>query len=58
MNISLSAVKKAFRLYAHKNVDKATLRHNVTAYCKALQLLGEKHILAKQVQRLATPRSH
>ena len=58
MNISISTVKKAIKLYSHPHVDKELARINIRKYLQALCYLGKRHILATPVQRLSQPRSH
>lgn len=53
MNITLSTAKRAYKLFSHEGVAKATIRHNVAQWCRSMSLLGEHHILAKQIQRKA-----
>jgi hypothetical protein len=49
--MKLSQVKRAYKLFAHPNTEKSTIRHNVKAWLKSVNLLGDKWILASQVQR-------
>jgi hypothetical protein len=51
MNLNISSVKKSLRLFASSNATKAQRHANVRKHLAALMYLGEKHILAKPVQR-------
>jgi hypothetical protein len=48
---TLSQIKKAFRLYKNAGTDKAIIRHNVRNWLRAMELLGDSHILATFVPR-------
>lgn len=49
--MTLTDLRKAYKLYANKNADKLTVRHNVLSYLRAKALLGNKWLLATPVQR-------
>lgn len=48
---TLSSVKQAYKLFNNPLASRATVRHNVKAYLRALSILGNKWILASNVQR-------
>jgi hypothetical protein len=50
-SLNLTTVKRAYKLFAHASADKHIIRHNVRAWLRSLELLGNKHILATPVQR-------
>lgn len=51
LQMTLSTVKRAYRLFSHEHADKNTIRANVVKYLAARQYLGDKHVLATFVQR-------
>ena len=53
--MKLSDARKAMAFFSDSVTRKQQARLAVR-YAQALAYLGEKHILAKQVQRLETPR--
>lgn len=47
--MTLKQLRHAYSLYSNPLASRETIRHNVKAYCKALQVLGDKYILAKPI---------
>lgn len=45
--MTLSKVKQAFRLFQNDDAPKSTVKHNVRNYLRALEMLGDKWVLAK-----------
>jgi hypothetical protein len=52
-NVSkLQLVKHALRLWKVPHVDKQTNRSNARKWLRSVELLGDKWLLAKKVQRI------
>lgn len=49
----LSLAKRAITLYRNANVPKKVWRHNAREWIKKINYLGNKWILAQEVQRRA-----
>lgn len=49
--------QRAINLFSGKNVPEELAKSNAEKLLAALSILGQNHILARPVQRLAVPRS-
>lgn len=49
--------EQAYQLFAGKGVPEDLANMNASKLLKAIEILGDKHILKQPVQRLAQPRS-
>ena len=49
--MTLTQIKKSIKLFANNNATKELRHANVRKHLAALKYLGDKHILAVQVQR-------
>jgi hypothetical protein len=50
--MTLKLCKKALRLFNNQDASKETNRHNARKWLKAVEFLGDKWILANQIQKL------
>lgn len=48
---------QALNLFSGKNVPDALAKSNAEKLIAALKILGNRHILARPIQRLSVPRS-
>ena len=50
--MNTTRLKQARRLFVHQDVDASTARHNMRQWAKALRMLGDKWLLAGNVERI------
>lgn len=49
--MTITQIKHAYKLFANPLASKSLVRYNVTQYLKALEYLGDKHVLKTFVQK-------
>ena len=51
--MNTTRLKQARRLFVHQDVDQSTARHNIRAWARSLRMLGDKWLLAGNVEKLS-----